>query len=93
MKLIIFLREKCFCLKGKLYKLLKAGKTLDDDLVNLYDYVEVLSAYLLVEDDLPLEEWQEKTIELISFAERNGLKAVAVSETYTYMKGAEFIEE
>lgn len=78
-------------LQGKIYKLLKAGKMLSDDLASLYDYVEVLPAFLLVEDDLSLEEWQEKTIELISFAVRNGLKAVAVSDAYTYIKEDEFV--
>lgn len=80
-------------LNGKLYKLLKNGKQLSDDLAALYDYVEVLPALALVEEDISLEEWQEKTIELISFAERNGLRAVAVSDAYTYVKEDEFVRK
>lgn len=80
-------------LNGKLYKLLKNGKQLSDDLAALYDYVEVLPASALVEEDISLEEWQEKTIELISFAERNGLRAVAVSDAYTYVKEDEFVRK
>lgn len=81
-------------LNGKLYKLLKAGNVLSDDLAELYDYVEVLPAFALVEDEnTSLSEWQEKTIELISFAERNGLKAVAVSDAYTYVKEDEFVRK
>lgn len=80
-------------LNGKLYKLLKKGKQLSDDLAAFYDYVEVLPASALVEEDISLEEWQEKTIELISFAERNGLRAVAVSDAYTYVKEDEFVRK
>lgn len=77
--------------EGKLYKSLKRGEHLSDDLASLYDYIEVLPVSALTGDGMQLADWQEKTKELIGFAKRNDLKAVAVSDAYTYVKSDEFV--